>query len=133
MEMLGDLLSTSKVGHAMGEARELPRLLGAENKRFHSPHYALLALTVIGLILVNLFPLRILMPVASACTLIWYAATNFAALELRKGQRFTWSLVSWLGIAACLGLFLSLPLWSIVGTAGILAPITGIRWLLIPA
>src|SRR6266567_6561357 len=130
-EMLGDLLSTSKVGHAMGEAKELPHWLGAENTRFHSPHYALLVLTVIGLTLVNLFPLRILMPIASACTLIWYAATNFAALELRKGQRFAWSIVSWLGIAACLGLFLSLPLWSIVGTAGILAPLTGFRWALI--
>ena len=132
-EMLGDLLSTSKVGHAMGKTRELPSWLGAENSRFHSPHYSLLVLTVIGLTLVNLFPLRILMPIASACTLVWYAATNFAALELRKGQRFAWSIISWLGIAACLGLFLSLPLWSIVGTAGILAPFTGIRWLLIRA
>ena len=130
-EMLGDLLSTSKVGHAMGEAKELPRWLGVVHRRFHSPHHALLVLTVIGLVLVNLFPLRLLMPVASACTLVWYAATHFAALELRRNQRFAWGIVSWLGIAACFGLFLSLPRWSIVGAAGILALFAGIRWLLI--
>ena len=130
-EMLGDLLSTSKVGHAMGKAKELPRWLGVVQKRFHSPHHALLVLTTIGLALVNLFPLRLLMPVVSAYTLVWYAATNFAALQLRRGQRFASSVVSWLGIAACLGLFFSLPLWSIAGAAGLLALLTGIRWLLI--
>ncbi len=130
-EMLGDLLSTSKVGHAMGTAKELSHWLGGVHKRFHSPHHALLVLTIIGLALVNLFPMRLLMPVASAYTLVWYAATNFAALKLRQKQRFASALVSWLGIAACLGLFLSLPLWGIASAAGLLALLTGIRWLLI--
>ncbi len=130
-EMLGDLLSTSKVGHAMGTAKELSHWLGVVHKRFHSPHHALLVLTIIGLALVNLFPMRLLMPVASAYTLVWYAATNFAALKLRQKQRFASALVSWLGIAACLGLFLSLPLWGIASAAGLLALLTGIRWLLI--
>ena len=101
--------------------------------RFHSPHLALLVLTIIGLTLVNLFPLRLLIPVASACTLVWYAATNFAALELQHDKRFAWAIVSWLGIAACVGLFLSLPRWSVVGAGGILALFAGIRWLLIRA
>ena len=130
-EMLGDLLSTSKVGHAMGKSKELPRWLGVVHRRFHSPHHALLVLTIIGLALVNLFPLRLLMPVASACTLVWYAATNFAALELRRDKRFAPAVVSWLGIAACLGLFLSLPRWSVIGAGGILGLLSGIRWLLI--
>ena len=130
-EMLGDLLSTSKVGHAMGTAKELSHWLGVVHKRFHSPHHALLVLTIIGLALVNLFPMRLLMPVASAYTLVWYAATNFAALKLRQKQRFASALVSWLGIAACLGLFLSLPLWGVASAAGLLALLTGIRWLLI--
>ena len=130
-EMLGDLLSTSKVGHAMGTAKELSHWLGGVHKRFHSPHHAVLVLTIIGLALVNLFPMRLLMPVASAYTLVWYAATNFAALKLRQKQRFASALVSWLGIAACLGLFLSLPLWGIASAAGLLALLTGIRWLLI--
>src|SRR5206468_1331928 len=48
-ELLGDLLSTSRVGHAMGKAKELPHWLGVVHKRFHSPHHALLVLTIIGL------------------------------------------------------------------------------------
>ena len=32
------------------------------------------------------------------CTLIWYAATNFDALELRKEQRLVWPAVSWLAL-----------------------------------
>jgi APA family basic amino acid/polyamine antiporter len=36
-EMLGDLLSTSRVGHAMGAKHELPRWLGALHERFKTP------------------------------------------------------------------------------------------------
>lgn len=129
-EMLGDLLATSRVGHAMGEAKELPHWLAALHKRFHSPHHSLVVLAIIGVALINLVPLRALMPVASACTLVWYAATHFAALQLRKDQRFAPIAISWLGIAGCLGLFASLPVWSIGAASGSLALWTGIRWVL---
>ena len=54
-EMLGDLLATSRVGHAMGKEHEIPEWLGAMNKSFHSPHHSLIALTMIGLVLVFSF------------------------------------------------------------------------------
>jgi len=130
-EMVGDLLATARVEHAMGEVHELPHWLTAINKRFKSPHYALLTLTIIGVALIYLVPLRQLMPVASAGTLVWYAATNFAALKVNRKRRIAWPIISWLGIAACLGLFFSLPLWSVAATAGFLAFLVGIRWLLI--
>jgi APA family basic amino acid/polyamine antiporter len=130
-EMVGDLLATAKVEHAMGEAHELPHWLASANKRFKSPHTALLMLTIVGVALIYLVPLRQLMPVASAGTLVWYAATNFAALKVNRKQRLAWPIISWLGIAACLGLFFSLPLWSVAATAGFLAFLAGIRWLLI--
>jgi len=130
-EMVGDLLATAKVEHAMGKVHELPHWLASLNKRFKSPHCALLTLTIVGVALVYLVPLRQLMPVASAGTLVWYATTNFAALKLNKKQRLAWPIISWLGIAACLGLFFSLPLWSVAATAGFLAFLAGIRWLLI--
>lgn len=130
-EMLGDLLATSKVEHAMGKVHELPHWLAATNKRFKSPHNALLLLTIVGVVLVCVVPLRQLMPVASAGTLVWYAVTNFAALKLTEEQRFASPMISWLGMATCLGLFISLPLWSVIGTAGFLALLTGGRWLII--
>ncbi len=130
-ETLGDLLSTSRVGHSMGQAHELPHWLGAMHKRFHSPHRVLALLTIIGVALVNLVPLRELLPVASACTLVWYGATNLAALKLDKKQRFAWSGVSWLGIVTCFGLFFALPLWSIASAIALLGLLTGVRWLLV--
>jgi len=130
-ETLGDLLSTSRVGHSMGQARELPHWLAALHKRFQSPHRVLMLLAVVSVALVNFVPLRQLLPVASACTLVWYAATNFAALKLEKKQRFAWPVVSWLGIASCVGIFFSLPLWSIAATAGMLGLLIGARWLLL--
>ncbi len=130
-EMVGDLLATAKVEHAMGKVHELPHWLACLNRRFKSPQCALLMLTIVGVALIYLVPLRQLMPVASAGTLIWYAATNFAALKLQKKQRLAWPIISWLGIAACFGLFFSLPLWSVAATAGFLAFLAAIRWLLI--
>ncbi len=131
-EMVGDLLATARVEHAMGGVHELPHGLAATN-RFRSPHWALLTLTLVGVALVYLVPLRELMPVASAGTLVWYAATNFAALKLNKKQRFASPVIAWLGIAACLGLFFSLPLWSVAATAGFLTFLAAIRWLLLRA
>ena len=115
----------------MSQAHELPHWLAALHKRFQSPHRVLVLLAVVGVALVIFVPLRQLLPVASACTLVWYAATNFAALKLERQQRFAWPVVSWLGIAACVGIFFSLPLWSIAATAGMLGLLTGVRWLLL--
>ncbi|MEC0236638.1 amino acid permease [Paenibacillus kribbensis] len=132
-DILSDLMSTSKVGHAMGVERELPHWLGTVHKRLKSPQYVILLLTIVALALVNLVPLRRLLPVASASTLIWYIATHLSALNLSKDKRLTWPIISWLGIAACAALFLSLPRWSIIGAAGILVLLVGIRWLFIRA
>ena len=132
-EMLGDLMSTSRVGHSMGQTHEMPHWLGYVHKRRKSPQYSILLISLVGLILVNLIPVRQLMPVASACTLVWYTTTNFAALKLNKDRRFPWAwpILSWLGIAACITLFLSLPLWSVIGALGFLVLLIGIRWLLL--
>ncbi|MGE5474680.1 MAG: APC family permease [Ignavibacteriales bacterium] len=130
-DILGDLMSTSKVGHAMGQEHELPYLLGTVHKRLKTPQFAILLLTIVGLALVNLVPLRQLVPVASTCTLIWYIITNLAALKVTKENRITWPIISWLGIVACITLLFSLPLWSVAGAIVLIVVLTGIRWLLI--
>ncbi len=128
-EMLGDLLPTSKVAHSMGTEKELPHQFGVLNKRFNSPQFSLLALIIIGIILVTLFPIRQLIPIASAFTLVWYIATHFSALKLPRKQHFISPIFSWLGLAACIGLIAFLPLWSIAISLAILAALAGIRWL----
>ncbi|WP_425801135.1 amino acid permease [Desulfitobacterium sp. Sab5] len=128
-DIMGDLMSTSKVGHAMGREHELPHWFGSVHKKFKSPQFMIVLLTIVGLVLINLVPLRQLTTVASACTLIWYIATNLAALKLNQERRFSWTIISWLGIAACVALFCSLPLWSTLGTLGFIVILVGMRWL----
>ncbi len=130
-DILGDMMSTSKVGHAMGQEHELTHWFGRVHKRFKSPQFVIILLTIVGLVLINLVPLRKLTTVASASTLFWYIITNLSALKLNKERRFAWPIVSWLGIATCLALFFSLPLWSTLGTLGFIALLVGIRWLFI--
>src|SRR5207237_7175871 len=40
-EMLGDLLATSRVGHAMGKEHEITEWLGAMDNTFHCPDHCL--------------------------------------------------------------------------------------------
>ena len=128
-EMLGDLLATSRVGHAMGSEGELPRWLAAIHARSHAPRRALAVLTAAGIVLVCLVPLRHLMPVASACTLVWYGATHYAAMQVPKERRIAPIAVSWVGLAACCGLVLSLPLWSVAVSASLLLALAALRWI----
>lgn len=130
-DILSDLLSTSKVGHAMGQERELPHWLGTIHKKFKSPQLVIILLTIVGLVLVNLVPLRRLVPVVSTFTLIWYAITHLSALNLNPEKRFAWSILSWIGMAACVALLVSLPLWSVAGAFGFLLLLLAIRWLVI--
>lgn len=130
-DILGDLMSTSKVGHSMGQEHELPHWFGTVHKRLKSPQYMILLLTIIGMILVNLVPLRRLVPMASTCTLIWYTITHLSALKLNKERRFAWPIISLLGIVACIALLFSLPLWSVLGAVVLLALLVVIRSLII--
>ncbi|KZL92661.1 APC family permease [Clostridium magnum] len=130
-DLLGDLMTTSKLGHSMANEHELPYLLGIVHKRLKTPQYMVLLLTVVIIVLVNLVPLRKLLPVASTCTLIWYVITNIATLKINKEKRFAWPVTAWFGIIACLALLFSLPLWSTLGAVGFVIILTGIRWLII--
>jgi hypothetical protein len=68
---------------------------------------------------------------ANVFTLVWYGIVLYDALMLPKEQRLVWPVVSWFGLAGCLALFASLPLWAL-GTGGvILGAVTGVRWLVL--
>lgn len=127
-EMLGDLLPTSKVAHAMGSENESLQWFGVINDRFRSPYHGLIALMVTGIALVIFVPIRRLIPVASAFTLIWYIATHFSALKLSKEKHFLPTIFTWIGIVACIGLFAYLPVWSIIVSISILVFLAGIHW-----
>jgi basic amino acid/polyamine antiporter, APA family len=130
-ELVGDLLAASRVAYAMGEAGELPNWLGTIHTKRRVPRNAVIALGLFVVGLVLLFDLRSLLAVASVFTLVWYLITHFSATRLEKRQRLTTPLFTWLGIAGCVLLFVSLPWWAIATGLLVLALATGIRQLIL--
>ncbi|TME90126.1 MAG: amino acid permease [Chloroflexi bacterium] len=128
-DMVGILLAASRVALAMGKAHEVPRWLAAVHPRFRTPHHAVAALGVASAALVLVFDLRALIETASAFMLVWYLVTHFAALQLPKAKRIASPIFSWYGIAACVALFVSLPVPAVLGAAGALAALIAARWL----
>ena len=130
-EAHGDLLTATRVALAMGKAHELPAWLGAVHPRFRSPHHAVIALGLVCAALALFVNLRPVLEVANVFTLAWYIVVLFDSLKLPKEQRLVWSLVSWLGLAGCLALLASLPVWAL-GTGGVtLAVLTIVRWIML--
>jgi APA family basic amino acid/polyamine antiporter len=130
-EATGDLMTVSRVALAMGKEHELPAWLGALHPRFRSPHHALLALGLVCAALALFLNLRAVLEAANVFTLVWYSVVHFDALKLPKEKRLVWPVVSWLGLAGCLALFASLPIWALLTGSGTLAALTAVRWLLV--
>ncbi len=108
-ELVGDLLSVSRVALAMGEAHELPKWLGEVHPRFKVPRHAVLAIGLSVCALVLVFDLRQILPLASLYLLVWFAITHYAALQLKKEQRLTSRFFSWFGLAGCFVLLFFIP------------------------
>ena len=87
--------------------------------------YALLAALAL------LANLRSVLEVANAFTLLWYSVVNFDALKLPRDKRLIWSVVSWLGLAGCLALFASLPVWALLTACASLAVLVSARWIVL--
>src|SRR5437870_1516924 len=129
-EAHGDLLTAARVALAMGKERELPGWLGAVHERFRSPHHAVIALGVVCAALALLANLRQVLELANVFSLAWYSVVNFDALKLPRDKRLVWPVVSWLGLAGCLALFVSLPVWALLTACAVLAVLVGGRWIM---
>jgi len=128
-ELVSDLLSVSRVGHAMGEAGEMPRWFGELHPQYRVPRHAVIAIGMVTLALVLAFDLRQILPLASFYLLIWFAITHFAALHLSRQQRLTSPFFSWFGLAGCFVLvFFIPPSLLVIGTAT-LALAAGVRFI----
>ncbi|TMB28239.1 MAG: APC family permease, partial [Deltaproteobacteria bacterium] len=129
-EILGDLLSASRVVLPMAEARELPSWLGKIHPRSRTPRRAVLALGLLSAGADMVFDLRPLIEVGGSFMLAWYFITHYAALKLPARKRLTSPIFSWYGIVGCLGLTVAMPRAAVFAAAGTLAVLTGSRWLL---
>ena len=132
-EAAGDLMVVSRVALAMGKEHELPTWLGRLHPRFRSPHHAVIALGLVCAALALFLNLRPVLEAANVFTLVWYSIVHFDAVMLPKEKRLVGPVVSWLGLAGCLALFASLPVWALLTGGGVLAVLLGVRWLVRPS
>src|SRR3989442_5228692 len=105
----------------MGDSNELPGWLASIQPKFRIPRKAVLNIGLIVLVLALSFDLRRLLAVASIFTLTWYIITHFSALQLRKEQRLTTPLFSWLGLLGRLFLVPSLRILATLTRGAVLA------------
>src|SRR5204862_413274 len=128
-ELVGDLLSVSRVALAMGEAQELPRWLGELHPRFKVPRHAVLVIGVFVFAVVLVFDLRQVLPLASFYLLVWFAITHYAALQLSKEHRLFPRFFSWFGLAGCAILLFFIPLLHLMLGTVTLALAFGTRFI----
>ncbi len=127
-ELVGDLLSVSRVALAMGDAHELPKWLGEVHPRFKVPRHAVLAIGLIVCAVVLVFDLRQILPLASLYLLVWFAITHYSALQLKKDQRLTSRFFSWFGLVGCFVLLFFIPPFALIVGAVTLAVAFGARF-----
>jgi len=126
-ELVSDLLSSSRVALAMGEERELPKWFGEVHPRYHVPRHSVLAIGLFVFVIVLVFDLREVLPLASFYLLVWFAITHFSALHLKKQQRLASPFFSWFGLAGCFVLLFFIPPVHLVLGATTLALAFGAR------
>src|SRR5437660_5827190 len=129
-EILGDLLSASRVVLPMAEARELPAWLAKVHPRSHTPRRAVVVLGLLSAGADLVFDLRRLIALGGSFMLVWYFVTHYAALQLPKKKRLTSPIFSWYGIVGCVGLTVAMPHLAVLAAWGTLAALTVGRFLL---
>lgn len=129
-EILGDLLSASRVVLPMAEGHELPAWLGKIHPGSRTPRRAVIALGLLSAGADLAFDLRPLIEVGGSFMLAWYFITHYAALQLPVRKRLTSPIFSWYGIVGCVGLTVAMPHGAVLAAAGTLAVLTVGRFVL---
>jgi APA family basic amino acid/polyamine antiporter len=114
--LLALVLGVSRTTFAMARDGHLPTALAAVHPRFGVPHRAEVAVGVVVAILVACVDLRGAIGFSSFAVLTYYAIANASAWTLRSGR-----VVAAVGLAGCVVLAFSLPLWSVLIGCGVLA------------
>ncbi|MFD5428138.1 APC family permease [Streptomyces sp. NPDC127084] len=115
--LLALILGVSRTTLAMARDGYLPRTLSAVHPRFQVPHHAELAVGAVVAVVAATADVRGAIGFSSFGVLLYYALTNTSAWTL--GSK--WRVLATLGLTGCLVLAFSLPLFSVVAGAAVLA------------
>lgn len=124
--LLNLVLGLSRVLLAMGRRRDMTAVVAKINEAGETPTVAVMVMgTFIGM-LVLIGNVETTWTFSAFTVLIYYAITNFAALQLKGDQRLFPKWVSWAGLIACLSLAFWVP--TEVWLFGLLLIALGLIW-----
>ena len=102
------LFGTARLSHVMARQRELPRAFSLRSRR-NVPWAALLIITLVTVVFVNVADLDMIAAFASSTFLLLFAAVNMAAFRLRRQIELfgLWPLLGFLGAMSAWGVLLA--------------------------
>ncbi|MEU8614411.1 APC family permease [Actinoplanes sp. NPDC048791] len=127
--LLALILGVSRTTFAMARDRNLPGVLDAVSERTGVPHRAEAAVGVAVAVLVLLVDLRGAIGFSSFGVLGYYAIANASAMTLRRDEGAPWRPLPVLGLAGCLLLAATLPLFSVVAGLAVFALGVAVWWI----
>jgi APA family basic amino acid/polyamine antiporter len=123
--LLALILGVSRTTLAMARDRHLPHALAAVHPRFKSPHRAEVGVGVVVAAVAALVDVRGAIGFSSFAVLLYYAIANASAWTLKpeglRHRALRGKSMAFLGLLGCLVLAFSLPIWSVLVGAVVVA------------
>ncbi|MGB3512605.1 MAG: APC family permease [Microcoleaceae cyanobacterium] len=124
--LLNLILGLSRVLLAMGRRRDVPRVFAKLNSEQTTPYIAVIVVGVAIAFLVLIGDVKTTWSFSAFNVLIYYAITNFAALQLSPEERLYPKWLGWVGLAACL--FLAFWVEQQIWLVGLGLILVGLIW-----
>ncbi len=124
--LLNLILGLSRVLLAMGRRRDVPKIFARLNSQQTTPYVAVVVVGVAIAILVLIGDVKTTWSFSAFNVLIYYAITNFAALQLSPEERLYPQWLGWVGLASCL--FLAFWVEQEIWLVGLGLIIVGLIW-----
>lgn len=111
--LLNLLLGLSRVLLAMGRRRDMPAATAALNRAGTTPHIAVITIAIVIGCLVSIGSIKPVWSFSAFTVLVYYAITNWCAIQLPASQRLYPRWIAWTGLIGCLTLafFVEWHIW----------------------
>ncbi len=124
--LLNLILGLSRVLLAMGRRRDVPKVIARLNSGQTTPYIAVVVVGVAIAFLVLIGDVKTTWSFSAFNVLIYYAITNFAALQISPEERLYPQWLGWVGLASCL--FLAFWVEQQIWLVGLGLILVGLIW-----
>jgi APA family basic amino acid/polyamine antiporter len=99
--LLTTILGVSRLGYAMAQKNELPRVFGTLHRKFETPYVAILVSSLLMMLLVFVSTLSQVVAVSTFASLVYYGIGNLSAMRLNPKRRLYPRVVPLFGVISC--------------------------------